>query len=102
MPQVVEQADIVTIRGNVRETPTPRVYARGQQESWRTMARVGAHAWLEDRSDRRSLRAFRTGRHLSYFRCGRAADGLALIPLIWIIVYAYQTRANLNKTDHFT
>jgi hypothetical protein len=35
-----EQPDIVTVRAAVRETPTQRVYARGQQECWRTMARV--------------------------------------------------------------
>jgi hypothetical protein len=35
-------------------------------------------------------------------RLPRELSGLVLIPFIWIIVYAYQTRANLNKTDHFT
>jgi hypothetical protein len=44
-----EQPDIVTIRGSVRETPTQRVYARGQQESWRTMARVEVTALRRNR-----------------------------------------------------
>jgi hypothetical protein len=44
-----EQADIITIRGSVRETPTQRVYARGQQESWRTMARVEVTALRRNR-----------------------------------------------------
>jgi len=35
-------------------------------------------------------------------RLPRAVSGLVVIPLIWIIVYAYQTNVNLNKTDHFT
>ena len=33
----------------VRETPTQRVYARGQQESWRTMARVEVTALRRNR-----------------------------------------------------
>jgi Domain of unknown function (DUF4131) len=44
-----EQADIVTVRAAVRETPTQRVYARGQQESWRTMARVEVTALRRNR-----------------------------------------------------
>ena len=39
-----ERTEIVTLRGILRETPTQRVYERGQQESWRTMARVDAAA----------------------------------------------------------
>ena len=39
-----EQPEIVTVRGAVRETPTQRVYAHGQQESWRTMARIDVMA----------------------------------------------------------
>jgi hypothetical protein len=44
-----EQPDIVTVRGTVREAPTQRVYARGQQESWRTMARVEVTALRRNR-----------------------------------------------------
>ena len=44
-----EQPDIVTVRGAVRETPTQRVYARGQQESWRTMARIEVAALRRNR-----------------------------------------------------
>ena len=44
-----EQPDIVTVRGAVRETPTQRVYSRGQQESWRTMARVEVTALRRNR-----------------------------------------------------
>ena len=44
-----EQPDIVTVRGAVRETPTQRVYARGQQESWRAMARVEVTALRRNR-----------------------------------------------------
>ena len=39
-----EQPEIVTLRGILRETPVQRVYERGQQESWRTMARIDATA----------------------------------------------------------
>jgi competence protein ComEC len=35
-----EQPQIVTLRGRLRETPVQRVVERGQEESWRTMARV--------------------------------------------------------------
>src|ERR1035437_9052148 len=44
-----EQPDIVTVRGAVRETPTQRVYARGQQESWRAMAQVEVTALRRNR-----------------------------------------------------
>jgi hypothetical protein len=44
-----EQPDIVTVRGALRETPTQRVYARGQQESWRTMARAEVTALRRNR-----------------------------------------------------
>jgi competence protein ComEC len=39
-----EQPEIVTLRGTLRETPIQRVYERGQQESWRTMARIDVTA----------------------------------------------------------
>ncbi|MCX6927636.1 MAG: ComEC/Rec2 family competence protein [Verrucomicrobia bacterium] len=35
-----EQPEIFTMRGNLIETPTQRVYERNQEESWRTMARI--------------------------------------------------------------
>lgn len=44
-----EQPDIVTVRGAVREAPTQRVYVRGQQESWRTMARIEVAALRRNR-----------------------------------------------------
>src|ERR1039457_2933778 len=39
-----EQPEIVTLRGTLRETPIQRIYERGQQESWRTMARIDVTA----------------------------------------------------------
>jgi len=44
-----EQPDIVTVRGAMREAPTQRVYARGQQESWRIMARIEVAALRRNR-----------------------------------------------------
>ena len=44
-----EQPEIVTVRGALRETPTQRVYERGQQESWRTVARVDVTALRRNR-----------------------------------------------------
>jgi len=49
MAHVVEQTDIVTVLRSVRATPTQRVYARGQQESWRTMALVEVTALRRNR-----------------------------------------------------
>jgi competence protein ComEC len=43
------QPDIVTVRGAMREAPTQRVYARGQQETWRTMARIEVTALRRNR-----------------------------------------------------
>ena len=43
------QPEIVTVRGVVRETPTQRVYAHGEQESWRTMARLEVAALCRHR-----------------------------------------------------
>ncbi len=44
-----EQPDIVTVRGAMREAPTQRVYVRGQQETWRTMARIEVTALRRNR-----------------------------------------------------
>jgi len=35
-----EQPEIVTLQGTLRQTPTQRVYAHDEQESWRTTARI--------------------------------------------------------------
>jgi competence protein ComEC len=44
-----EQPDIATVRGTLSEAPTQRVYVRGQQESWRTMARMEVTALRRNR-----------------------------------------------------
>jgi competence protein ComEC len=44
-----QQPEIVTLRGTLRETPTQRVYERGQEESWRTLARIDVAALRRNR-----------------------------------------------------
>jgi competence protein ComEC len=46
-----DQPQIVTLRGTLRETPVQRVVQRGEEESWRTMARVDITALRVNRKE---------------------------------------------------
>src|SRR6266496_3174985 len=39
-----DQAEIATVRGMLRETPTLRVFEQDEKESWRTLARIDVTA----------------------------------------------------------
>ena len=97
-----DQANIVTLRGTVCETPSFRVYDQGEKETWRTMARVEVTALCPNRKEWRpasGLIAVTTPGMLTNFYAGQTVEitGVIALPRIAVAEGTFDYRAYLKE-----